>query len=93
MMRVAIALLTFAISLFLTPPASVSAHDHEHMSHMKASEPLPGTSIYNLTSSWTNQDGESGEARFVAGRAGCRRHGVHELQGHLPYDCRRHGRY
>jgi hypothetical protein len=59
MMRVAIALLTFAISLFLTPPASVSAHDHEHMSHMKASEPLPGTSIYNLTSSWTNQDGKS----------------------------------
>jgi protein SCO1 len=58
MMRVAITLLTFAVSLFLTPPASVRAHDHEHMSHMKASEPLPGTSIYNLTSSWTNQDGK-----------------------------------
>ena len=44
-MRVAATFLTFAISLFLTPPASVSAHDHEHMSRMKASEPLPGTSI------------------------------------------------
>jgi len=29
------------------------------MSHMmKPAEPLPGTSIYNLTSNWTNQDGK-----------------------------------
>ena len=42
----------------LSWPAAVSAHDHDHMSHMKASKPLSGTSIYNLTSSWTNQDGK-----------------------------------
>jgi protein SCO1/2 len=54
-MRVAIFLLSFAISFFPWP-ASVSAHDHDHI--MKASEPLSGTSIYNLTSSWTDQDGK-----------------------------------
>ena len=58
MMRGAIFLLSFAIG-FLPWPAAVSAHDHDHMSHMKASKPLSGTSIYNLTSSWTNQDGKS----------------------------------
>jgi protein SCO1 len=55
MMRSAVFLLSFAIS-FLPWPAGVSAHDHDHT--MKAAEPLPGTSIYNLTSSWTNQDGK-----------------------------------
>lgn len=55
MMRGAILLLSFAIS-FLPWPARVSAHDHDHM--MKASEPLSGTSIYNLTSGWTSQDGK-----------------------------------
>ena len=55
MMRGAILLLSFAIS-FLPWPARVSAHDHDHM--MKAAEPLSGTSIYNLTSGWTNQDGK-----------------------------------
>ncbi|MGO8911088.1 MAG: SCO family protein [Bradyrhizobium sp.] len=54
-MRGAILLLSFAIS-FLPWPARVSAHDHDHM--MKASEPLSGTSIYNLTSGWTSQDGK-----------------------------------
>ncbi len=55
MMRGAILLLCFAIS-FLPWPARVSAHDHDHM--MTAAEPLSGTSIYNLTSGWTNQDGK-----------------------------------
>jgi protein SCO1/2 len=55
MMRAAIFLLAFAISVFPWP-ASVRAHDHDHM--MKAAEPLSGTSIYNLTSSWTDQDGK-----------------------------------
>ncbi len=55
MMRGAILLLSLAIS-FLPWPARVSAHDHDHM--MKASEPLSGTSIYNLTSGWTSQDGK-----------------------------------
>lgn len=54
-MRGAILLLSFAIG-FLPWPARVSAHDHDHM--MKTSEPLSGTSIYNLTSGWTNQDGK-----------------------------------
>jgi protein SCO1/2 len=57
MMRGAIILLSFAISFFPWP-ASVSAHDHDHTAPMKASEPLSGTSIYNLTSSWTDQDGK-----------------------------------
>jgi len=57
MMRGAIFLLCFAISL-LPRPASVSAHDHDHMAPVKASEPVSGTSIYNLASSWTNQDGK-----------------------------------
>jgi protein SCO1 len=57
MMRGAIFLLSFAISL-LPWPASVSAHDHDHMPTMKASEPLSGMSIYNLTSNWTDQDGK-----------------------------------
>ena len=55
MMRGAILLLSFAIS-FLSWPAGVGAHDHDHM--MKAAEPVSGTSIYNLTSSWTSQDGK-----------------------------------
>ena len=54
-MRGAILLLSFAIG-FLPWPARLSAHDHDHM--MKTSEPLSGTSIYNLTSGWTNQDGK-----------------------------------
>jgi len=55
MMRGTICLLAFVIGFFPWS-AGVSAHDHEHM--MKADAPLPGTSIYNLTSSWTNQDGK-----------------------------------
>jgi protein SCO1 len=50
-------LLFFAIGFFPWA-AGVSAHD-DHASHMmKAAEPLPGMSIYNLTSSWTDQDGK-----------------------------------
>ncbi|HLG82979.1 MAG TPA: SCO family protein [Bradyrhizobium sp.] len=38
--------------------ASLNVDAHDHMSHvMKPAEPLPGTSIYNLTSSWTDQNG------------------------------------
>ena len=90
-MRGAIFLLSFAIG-FLPWPAAVSAHDHDHMSHMEASKPLSGTSIYNLTSSWTNQDGKSVDAEFIAWRAGGRRHGLYQLQGHLPDDRGRYGR-
>jgi protein SCO1/2 len=51
-------LLAFVIGLS-TWSAVVTAHDHEHASHVMApAAPLPGTSIYNLTSSWTNQDGK-----------------------------------
>ena len=58
MMRSKILMLIFAIGLFPWP-AAVTAQDHDHRSHMmKAAEPLPGMSIYNLTSSWTNQDGK-----------------------------------
>jgi len=58
MMRGTIFLLSFAISFFPWS-AGVSALDHDHTSHvMKAAAPLPGTSIYNLTSAWTSQDGK-----------------------------------
>lgn len=58
MMRGKIFLLSLAIGFFPFP-AGVSAHDHDHSSHaMKAAEPLPGTSIYNLTTAWTNQGGK-----------------------------------
>ncbi len=44
---------------FFSSLAAFAASEHDHMSHMmKPAEPLPGTSIYNLTSSWTNQDGQ-----------------------------------
>jgi protein SCO1 len=58
MMRGRIFLMILAIGVFPWP-AAVIAQDHDHSSHMmKAAEPLPGMSIYNLTSSWTNQDGK-----------------------------------
>ena len=57
MMRIGICLAALAIGFF--SPLAVIAADHDHMSHMmKGAEPLPGTSIYNLTSSWTDQDGK-----------------------------------
>lgn len=59
MMRGKILLTAMAIGL-LSSLAAMAAGEHDHMSHMmKPAEPLPGTSIYNLTSSWTNQDGKS----------------------------------
>jgi len=58
MMRGKILVATIAIGL-LSSLAALAAGDHDHMSHMmKPAEPLPGTSIYNLTSSWTDQDGK-----------------------------------
>ena len=61
MMRGKLILATIAIGLF-SSLAAFAAGDHDHMSHtmmmMKPAEPLPGMSIYNLTSSWTNQDGK-----------------------------------
>jgi protein SCO1/2 len=61
MMRGANYLAAFAIA-FLWGPAIANAqvHEHDHSAHttMKATEPLPGTSIYNLSSSWTDQDGK-----------------------------------
>jgi len=58
MMRARTFLAAVAIGLLL-PLTAFAADNHEHMSHtMKPAEPLPGTSIYNLTSSWINQDGQ-----------------------------------
>jgi protein SCO1/2 len=57
MMHGKIFLLIFLIGL-LPWPTAVTAHDHDSRHMMKAAESLPGTSIYNLSSSWTNQDGE-----------------------------------
>jgi len=59
-MRAKILLTTIAIGLLSSLAAfAADDHDHMHMSHMmKPAEPLPGTSIYNLTSDWINQDGQ-----------------------------------
>jgi protein SCO1 len=58
MMRGKILLMTFAINFFPWS-AAVTAQDHGHGSHMmKSAETLPGTSIYNLTSFWTDQEGK-----------------------------------
>jgi len=60
MMRSRVFLAGIAIG-FLSSFAAFAADDHDHMSHMhmmKPAEPLPGTSIYNLTSGWTDQDGK-----------------------------------
>ena len=60
MMRARVFLTGLAIGL-LSSLAASAADDHDHMSHMhmmQPAAPLPGTSIYNLTSSWTNQDGQ-----------------------------------
>jgi len=66
-MRGKIFLMTFAIG-FLPWPAVVAAQDHDHGSHMmKAAEPLPGTSIYNLTSSWTDQEGRRVNLKALRG--------------------------
>ena len=67
-MRGKIFMLTFAIG-FLPLAAVVAAQDHDHSSHMmKAAEPLPGTSIYNLTSSWTDHDGKRASLESLRGR-------------------------
>jgi len=57
-MRAKIFLATIAVGLF-SALATFAANEHDHASHiMKPAEPLPGTSIYNLASSWTNQEGK-----------------------------------
>jgi protein SCO1/2 len=59
MMRVAIAWAVFAVGILSLMPAGARAHEHSHLSQMKALKPLSGTSLYNLTSSWTDQDGKA----------------------------------
>ena len=59
---------------------------------MQPMKPLSGTSLYNLTSNWTNQDGKAMALSRASRRTGRGRHGVYELQGHLSDDRRRHGR-
>lgn len=57
MMRVATMLLAFALNSLPMTLVKVSAHDHDHI--IEAAKPLSGTSIYNLASNWTDQDGKS----------------------------------
>ena len=66
-MNIRLASLLLAAGLALVFPLGASAQDHEHMSHdhghmshvLEAARPLPGTSIYNLETQWTDQDGKS----------------------------------
>ena len=69
--------IVFALALVMSFPAVSIAHDH---AQFDAAKPLPGRSLYNLQSQWTNQDGASvalaslrGEPAIVAmGYATCR---------------------
>jgi protein SCO1 len=66
MMRGKPFLLLFAVSFFSWPAAVTAQTDHaSHM--MKAADPLPGMSIYHLTSSWTDQDGKSVSLQSLRG--------------------------
>ena len=58
-MRITAILMGVALGLMSAAPVAVRAHDHEHMSHMEAAKPLAGTSVYNLASAWTDQDGNA----------------------------------
>lgn len=54
----------FLLALVLAPlaflPALSRAHDHAHHdAQLDEAKPLPGRSLYNLGSRWTNQDGAS----------------------------------
>ena len=48
------------------PPAR--AHDHQHMMQMQAAQPLTGASLYNLSSPWTDQDGQKVELKSLRGK-------------------------
>jgi protein SCO1/2 len=54
-MRLSFAVLALLSSFNLSPAL---AHDHAHM-QMEAAKPLSGESIYNLSSHWTDQNGQS----------------------------------
>jgi protein SCO1/2 len=43
-------------------------HDHSHHEELAAKAPLSDSSIYNLTSNWTNQDGKVVKLSELAGR-------------------------
>jgi len=68
-MRARTSSLVLAAAFVLVASVGAGAHDHEHMSHdqmshdhampMEAAKPLSGTSIYNLESQWTDQDGNA----------------------------------
>jgi protein SCO1/2 len=62
----------FSLALMATllgagfPPAR--AHDHAHMMHMEAAQPLSGASVYNLASPWTDQYGKTVELKSLQGK-------------------------
>jgi protein SCO1 len=58
-MRATIILAAFVLGVGLALPAVVNAHDHDHMPSMTPTKPLSGTSLYQLPSAWTNQDGKA----------------------------------
>jgi protein SCO1/2 len=50
-------------------PSALRAHDHAHHAPgLEAATPLPGGSVYNLESMWTNQDGVSAAIGALRGR-------------------------
>ena len=62
MMRIAFFFVAFAIGILAS---SARAHDHEHV--MTAAPPLSGSSIYNLASLWTDQNGKQAKLDSLRG--------------------------
>lgn len=61
-------ILSLAIGLLAATLAPAGAHDHAHMMQPAAGQPLSGASLYNLASTWTDQDGRTVALATLRGR-------------------------
>ena len=60
--------LFLALGLLAAPFSPAGAHDHAHMTHTQAAQPVSGASIYNLASRWTDQDGKTVDLKSLGGK-------------------------
>ncbi len=61
-------ILSVAAALLGAAVAPAWSHDHAHMMEMQAAPPLTGASVYNLASTWTDQDGKAVALESLRGR-------------------------
>lgn len=61
-------ILSLAIGLLAATLGPAGAHDHAHMTQTPAGQPLSGASLYNLASTWTDQDGRTVALATLRGR-------------------------